>query len=157
MTRICPAHGGRYQHLCSLPSFLFRDSRICSESASHAARACTVRPRLTPGSAEGGPADVATVRDIRRAFYSAISTPAGGKLDQTRLRSLFAPGGRLAASVQPNSSRTADIPFLSTEEYTVLSDAQTVTSGFFDRNPANRIERFGRCRTSTPRLSLACA
>jgi len=92
---------------------------------------------------KANPADVATVEDIIRAFYAAISTPAGGKLDQTRLRSLFVPGGRIAASVPPNSSRTADVRFLSPEEYAAISDAQTVTSGFFDRNPANQIERFG--------------
>ena len=92
---------------------------------------------------KANPADVATVEDILRAFYAAISTPAGGKLDQTRLRSLFVPGGRIAASVPPNSSRTADVRFLSPEEYAAISDAQTVTSGFFDRNSANQIERFG--------------
>ena len=89
------------------------------------------------------PTDVATIKDIVRAFYAAISTPAGGKLDQTRLRSLFVPGGRIAASVPPNSSRTADVRFLSLEEYAAISDSQTDTSGFFDRNTANQIERFG--------------
>jgi hypothetical protein len=92
---------------------------------------------------KANPADVATIEDIVHAFYSAISAPAGGKLDQTRLRSLFVPGGRIASSVPPNSSRTADVRFLSPEEYAALSDANTAKSGFFDSNPANQIERFG--------------
>jgi hypothetical protein len=92
---------------------------------------------------KANPADVTTVEDIVRAFYSAISTPAGGKLDQNRLRSLFVPGGRIVSSVPANPSRAADVRFLLPEEYAVISDAQTVTSGFFDRNPANEIERFG--------------
>ena len=92
---------------------------------------------------KANPADVATVEDITRAFYSSTSTSAGGRLDQTRLRSLFAPGGRIAANVPPNSSCTADVRFLSPEEYAAISDSQTVTSGFFDSNPANQIERLG--------------
>lgn len=89
------------------------------------------------------PADVATVEDIVHAFYSAISAPAGGKLDQSRLRSLFVPGGHIVSSVPANSSRAADVRILSPEEYAAISDAHTVTSGFFDSNPANQVEKFG--------------
>ena len=92
---------------------------------------------------KANPADVATVEDIVHAFYSTISAPAGGKLDQSRLRSLFVPGGRIVSSVPANSSRAADVRILSPEEYVAISDAHTVTSGFFDRNPANQVERFG--------------
>lgn len=76
-------------------------------------------------------------------FYSAISTPAGGKLDQDRLRSLVVREGRIVSSIPPNSSRAADVRFLSPEEHAAISDAHTVASGFFDRNPANQVERFG--------------
>lgn len=96
-----------------------------------------------PESPKAIPSDVDTIEDIVRAFYSAISTPAGGKLDQNRLRSLFVPDGRIASSVEPTSLRAADVVFLSPEEYAAMSDAHTVTSGFFDSNPANQIERFG--------------
>ena len=87
-------------------------------------------------------ADVSTISGIVGAFYSAISAPAGGKLDQVRLRSLFVPEGRIASSVPPKG-QPADVRFLSPEEYAALSDAQTATSGFFDSNPANQIETFG--------------
>lgn len=89
------------------------------------------------------PADVDTIRDIVRAFYSAISAPAGGKLDQNRLRSLFVPGGRIVSNVPRDSAGVADLRFLSPDEYAAISNAHTATSGFFDSNPANQIEKFG--------------
>jgi hypothetical protein len=53
---------------------------------------------LHPEWPKSKPADVDTIGDIVRAFYSAISAPAGGKLDQNRLLSLFVPGGRMWGS-----------------------------------------------------------
>jgi len=52
-------------------------------------------------------------------------------------------GGRIVSSVPPSSSRAADVHFLSPEEYAAISDAHTVTSSFFDSNPASQIEKFG--------------
>jgi hypothetical protein len=92
---------------------------------------------------KANPADVATIEDTVRAFYSALSTPAGGKLDRYRLRSLFVPDGRIVVSREPSSSRAADVIVLSPDEYANISDAYSVTSGFFDRNAANQVERFG--------------
>jgi hypothetical protein len=92
---------------------------------------------------KANPADVATIEDTVRAFYSALSTPAGGKLDRNRLRSLFVPDGRIVVSREPSSSRAADVTFLSPDEYTNISDAYTATAGFFDRSPANQVETFG--------------
>ena len=92
---------------------------------------------------KANPDDVGGIENIIRAFYSAISTPAGGKLDQNRLRSLFVPGGRIVVSKPADSSQAADIAFLAPEEYATLSDASTGTEGFFDTNLANQIERFG--------------
>lgn len=146
-----------FQHGNPTPPHLWRQILIRSFALSLIFCSATVRADQNPAPTQhaqsaiaanpewpkADPADVATVEDILRAFYSAISTPAGGKLDQTRLRSLFVPGGRIAASVPPNSSRVADVRFLSPEEYAAISDAHTVTSGFFDSNPANQIERFG--------------
>ncbi len=88
-------------------------------------------------------ADVATIESTVRAFCDAISAPAGGKLNRDRLRSLFVPAGRIVASRPPGSSRAADVIFLSPDEYADISDSQTVSKGFFDRNLANQIERFG--------------
>lgn len=88
-------------------------------------------------------ADVATIESTVRAFYDAISTPAGGRLSRDRLRSLFVPAGRIVVVRPPNSGRAADLIFLSPEGYAAISDAQTASEGFFDRNLANHIERFG--------------
>ena len=87
--------------------------------------------------------DVATIEKTVRAFYDAISAPAGGKLDRDRLRSLFLPAGRIVVGRPASSSRAADVRILSTEEYAAISDSQTISKGFFDRNIANQIERFG--------------
>ena len=72
-------------------------------------------------------ADVDTIGHIVRAFYSAISAPAGGKLDHNRVRSLFVPEGRVSSRVSGDS---AEIRFHSPDEYAAISDAQTATSGF---------------------------
>ncbi len=102
------------------------------------------RPVLAshPDRPKADPADVASIEDIVHAFYSALSLPPGEKLNETRLRSLFVPGGRIAVSVPPTDSRAADVVFFSVEEYAAKVGAQTST-GFFDRNPANQIEMFG--------------
>ena len=86
--------------------------------------------------------DVAGIEDVVHAFYSALSTPAGEKLNQSRLRSLFVPDGRIAVSIPPTPSRAADVVFFSVEEYATKYGAETST-GFFDSNPANQIETFG--------------
>jgi hypothetical protein len=89
------------------------------------------------------PADVSTIEDTVQAFYSAISTPAGGKLDRNRLRSLFVPDGRIVVSRPPRFSRAADIIFLSPDEYANISDAQTVTGGFLTKTLPSQVEKSG--------------
>ena len=87
--------------------------------------------------------DVSSIQNIVKAFYRAISAPAGGKLDRNRLRSLFVPSGRIVVGIPPNGSRSANVIFISLDEYADRSDSQTARSGFFDANPANQIEQFG--------------
>jgi hypothetical protein len=122
---------------------------LFSSSLLSAAGPSPTPPRRQPDVAshpdwpKANPDDVATIENIIRAFYSAISVPAGDKLDQNRLRSLFVPGGRIAVSMPANASRAADVCFLSPEEYAALSDTGTATEGFFDRNLSNQVEKFG--------------
>ena len=92
---------------------------------------------------KANPSDVVSIESTVRAFFDAISTPAGGKLDRVRLRSLFVPAGRIVATRAPSPSQAADVVFLSPDEYAALSDSQTVSKGFFDHNLVNKIERFG--------------
>ena len=44
---------------------------------------------------------------------------------------------------EPRSDRAADVIFLSPDDYANLSDAHTVKEGYFDRNSANQVEKFG--------------
>jgi hypothetical protein len=92
---------------------------------------------------KANPADVDTIEDTVHAFFSAISAPAGGKLDRNRLQSLFVPQGRIAVGLPARGTHAADILFMSLDEYADRSDAATAKAGFFDRNPANQVERFG--------------
>ena len=103
------------------------------------------RPELSshPDWPKGSQADHAGPEAVVKAFFSAISTPAGGKLDQERLRSLFTPAGRIAVGLAPRPGHAADVVYLTPEQYAASSDEQTVTSGFYDRNLANQTEHFG--------------
>jgi len=96
-----------------------------------------------PDWPKANPADVATIESTVRAFYDAISAPAGGKLNRDRLRSLFVPAGRIVAGIPAHSSRAADVIFLSPEKYADISDSQTISHGFFDHDLANQIQQFG--------------
>ena len=78
-----------------------------------------------------------------KAFYSAISAPAGGKLDHKRLDSLFVPSGRIAVGLPANGSRPADAFFRTPEQYADGFDGRAGMFGFFDHNPANKVEQFG--------------
>ncbi|MBE7156822.1 MAG: hypothetical protein INR62_00040 [Rhodospirillales bacterium] len=95
------------------------------------------------GQPEAQSADVSSIENIVQAFYSAISAPAGGKLDRNRLLSLFVPSGRIAVGLPASDAHPANVLFLSPDQYADSSDSQTVNKGFFDKNPANQIERFG--------------
>jgi hypothetical protein len=96
-----------------------------------------------PDLAAARPGDVASIESIVTAFYQAISAPVGGTLDRQRLNSLFVPDGRIAIGLEPEADHRADVLFLSPDEYAALSDKHTAAKGFFDRNLANQVERFG--------------
>jgi len=96
-----------------------------------------------PDWPQANPSDVDTIEDTVRAFFSAISAPSGGKLNRDRLHSLFVPDGRIAVCLPAPPGRVADVLFMTLDGYADRSDAATLKSGFFDRNLANHIERFG--------------
>lgn len=114
-----------------------------AQTAAPAARA--IRPELASHAdwPQAAPADSNSIEAVIHAFYSAISAPAGGKLDRNRLHSLFVPNGRIVVGLAASGKRNADLIFLTPDEYADSSDSQTVKSGFFDRNPANQMEQFG--------------
>ncbi len=68
----------------SYPTLLFAESPSTSPP-----RAARLDLDSHPDWPKANQADVGTIESTVRAFYDAISAPAGGKLDRDRLRSLF--------------------------------------------------------------------
>lgn len=96
-------------------------------------------PRATPAAR---PADVASIDAILGALYDVISGPAGQKRDWDRMRSLFAPGGRLIPTGR-RPDGTFNMRMWDVEQYITTAGAQLETNGFFEREIARRTERYG--------------
>ena len=87
-------------------------------------------------------ADVASIDAIVASVYDVISGPAGQKRDWDRMRSLFIPGARLVpVNGQAGEARAARV--LSVEDYIARSSAVLEKQGFFERERARRLEKFG--------------
>jgi hypothetical protein len=91
------------------------------------------------------PDDVKSIDAILAGLYDAISGPAGER-DWDRLRSLFYPGARLIPCVrakqeEPKPAITARVSTL--EEYIKRAQPIFKANGFFEREIARRVERFG--------------
>jgi hypothetical protein len=106
-------------------------------------------PRPVPASAPipvqtagPRPEDVATMESILAALYDVISGPAGQKRDWDRMRAMFAPGARLIPTVyRPDSVPTLRV--LDLEGYIGRSGPMLETNGFFEKEIARRVERYG--------------
>jgi hypothetical protein len=95
-----------------------------------------------PAAAGARPEDVASLDAILAALYDVISGPAGQARDWDRMRALFVPGARLIPSVyRPDSVPT--VRSLEVEQYISLVGPRLVSSGFFEREIARRVERYG--------------
>jgi len=90
---------------------------------------------------EARPADVGSIDAIVAAVYDVISGPAGQKRDWDRMRSLFIPGARLIPISQAGEVKSARV--LSVEDYILRSSAVLEKGGFFEREMARRMEKFG--------------
>jgi hypothetical protein len=88
------------------------------------------------------PADVATPDAIIAALYDVISGPAGQARDWDRMRSLFAPGGRMVPVVPRQGGGFAAVT-LSPDDYVQRSGDMLTRFGFTEREIARRMERFG--------------
>ncbi len=91
------------------------------------------------------PDDVKSMDAILAAVYDVISGPAGER-DWDRLRSLFYPGARLipcvrATAEEPKAAITARVSTV--EEYIQRAQPILKANGFFEREIARRVERFG--------------
>lgn len=96
-----------------------------------------------PGTSPGPrPGDVASMESILAALYQVISGPAGQRRDWDRMRALFFPGARLIPAIyRPDSVPT--LRFLSVEDYITLVGPRLESGGFFEREIARRVERYG--------------
>ncbi len=99
--------------------------------------------RMHPNWPEAKISDSGSISSIVTAFCQAVSAPAGGKIDRARLRSLFAPDGRISIVIPPGPTHAADIVFLSPDSYAPLADEATKKVGFSDTVIASHVETFG--------------
>jgi hypothetical protein len=103
-------------------------------SAAPAAPASTYQPRA---------ADVQSVDGIVAALYDVISGDAGKPRDWDRMRSLFAPEGRLmAVGARPENNFV--LRGMSVEDYISRNSKAFATMGFFEKEAARTTETFGQ-------------
>jgi hypothetical protein len=91
------------------------------------------------------PEDVASIDAIIAAVYASISGPAGQR-DWDRLRSLFHASARLipcAPSPQDKEKGLTVTRVFTIEEFIKAIEPRVKAEGFFEREIARRVERFG--------------
>ena len=97
---------------------------------------------LEPSAPSARPADVASIEAIIAALYDVISGPPGQNRDWDRFRSLFTAGARLIVAA-PSSEGGVPSPNMTVEEYVVAADPFLKRDGFWEREIARRVERYG--------------
>lgn len=105
-----------------------------------ASTAAATTPAATPAAR---PADVATVDGIVAALYDVISGTAGQPRDWDRMRSLFAPEGRLMA-VGARPEGVYALRAMTVDDYIGRNAKAFATMGFFEREAARSTETFGQ-------------
>jgi hypothetical protein len=111
--------------------------------AGPAAPATPAAPAAPVSTYQARAADVESVDGIVAALYDVISGPAGKPRDWDRMRSLFAPEGRLmAVGVRPDTSVV--LRAMSVEDYITRNSKAFATMGFFEREAARTTETFGQ-------------
>lgn len=128
---------------------------ICLLPLVHAACATAPAPNVTAAPAAAAapaavatdtpaarPADVASVESIIAALYDVISGGAGQDRDWNRFRSLFTAGARLIVAAPAQSGRVPSRN-MTVEEYVTSADPFLKRDGFWEREIARRVERYG--------------
>jgi hypothetical protein len=88
-------------------------------------------------------ADVASIDAIVAALYEVISGPAGAPRDWDRMRSLFAPEGRMGAvGARPDGSFV--FRAMTPDDYISRNTKAFATMGFFETEKARTTETFGQ-------------
>jgi hypothetical protein len=112
-------------------------------AAGPAAPATPAAPAAPVSTYQARAADVESVDGIVAALYDVISGPAGKPRDWDRMRSLFAPEGRLmAVGVRPDTGVV--LRAMSVEDYITRNSKAFATMGFFEREAARTTETFGQ-------------
>jgi hypothetical protein len=99
------------------------------------------RPAETsaPAARQG---DVSSVESIVAALYDVISGPAGQNRDWDRFHSLFTGGARLIVGAPSQDGRVPSRN-MTVDEYVASADAFLKRDGFWEREIARRVERYG--------------
>jgi len=113
-------------------------------AGTYEARAQTPANPAAPATAyQARATDVETVDGIIAALYDVISGPAGKPRDWDRMRSLFAPEGRLmAVGARVNPSYV--LRSMSVDDYIARNSKAFATMGFFEREVARTSDTFGQ-------------
>jgi hypothetical protein len=111
-----------------------------AEPQPAAVAATPTTPRVDMPAAR--PADVASVESIIAALYDVISGAAGQDRDWDRFRSLFTSGARLIVAAPAQNGRVPSRN-MTVEEYVSSADPFLKRDGFWEREIAHRVERYG--------------
>lgn len=104
------------------------------------------QPQMQPqtqAAVQARAADVASIDAIVAALYDVISGEAGKPRDWNRMRSLFAPEGRLMAVARRPDGEVA-MRTMTVEDYIGRNAKAFATMGFFEREAARTTETFGQ-------------
>jgi hypothetical protein len=110
-----------------------------------AAQAQETRPAPAPQAAAAAAlaADVGSVDGVIAALYDVISGPAGKPRDWNRLRSLFAPQGKLVAvGARPDGSSPATV--MTVDDYIARVTKPFNDAGFYETELARGADSFGQ-------------
>jgi hypothetical protein len=98
-----------------------------------------------PAAVAAKPEDVKSIDAILAALYDTISGPAGAR-DWDRLRSLFYTDARLipcGVTKKDQNQPAVAARVLTVEQYIQAAEPRLKVRGFFEREIARRLERFG--------------
>lgn len=104
---------------------------------------------MTPGGASPAgrprPGDVMSPESVVAALYDVISGPADEERDWDRFRGLFRPGARLVLGRRPDGGPGAseEVAVADLDEFVPAAASQYAEDGFWEREIAGRIDRFG--------------
>jgi hypothetical protein len=136
---LCGMVGAKAQTTAS-PAAPAAPAATAAATAAPAAPAAAAAPA---SSYQARAADVQSVDGIVAALYDVISGPAGKPRDWDRMRSLFAPEGRLmAVGARPDGSFV--LRGMGVEDYIGRNSKAFATMGFFEREAARTSETFGQ-------------